>query len=79
MAFVSTDLSKGSPEPVDPNFPRHVYHADGRWQPVKDEAAWLALGPGWGHPSDVARPALTHDPLSEPVQEVTRKIRKARA
>lgn len=57
MAFTRTDLSKGSSEGLDPNFPRHVYHADGRWVPVKDDAAWRALGPGWGHPNDaVAAP-----------------------
>jgi hypothetical protein len=39
---------------VHQEFPKMVYHAEQRPRVVADAAAWLALGPGWGHPADSA-------------------------
>lgn len=47
-------------------FPKYVRHTDGRACVVADDAAWMALGPGWGHPSDVEPVAdVVADPVSD--------------
>ena len=50
-------------------FPKMVYHADGRYRVVPDEAAWRALGPGWGH--------LDEGPASRNDVEVVAEIEAA--
>ena len=43
-------------------FPKYVQHTDGRSGVVPDEAAWIALGPGWGHTtSEPDSPAIAEE------------------
>lgn len=54
MGILLTDGRATMPY-VHQEFPKHVYHpAHPGFREVANEAAWLALGPGWGHPSDQA-------------------------
>lgn len=64
MGYTLTDRDKPSEPYVYKAFPKHVYHADGRSTQVADDAAWIALGPGWGHPSDVPAVDAQHEPAA---------------
>lgn len=75
MAFVSSDLSKSSVPYVHQSFPKYVTHATEAPRVVPDDAAWLALGPGWGHPSETAPAPATeaHDDLASAPAPTPRK------
>lgn len=89
MAWSQTDRDAQVVPYVYCPFPKHVSHVsgDGRWKEVADEAAWIALGPEWGHASFSAPPAPPQEPAAEPgrhdawhdpLPDMTRQIRKPR-
>lgn len=76
MAFISSDLSKPAAPYVHQSFPKYVTHADGRSQVVPDDAAWQALGPGWGRPDDVPAAPVERD--TEPATDGTLGLKPKR-
>lgn len=62
MAFLSTNRDDQHKPYTYQAFPKYVEHATEPARVVPDEAAWIALGPGWGHPSDAEVPAVADEP-----------------
>ena len=56
-------------------FPKHVQHTDGRSCVVPDEAAWIALGPGWGYTtSEPDSPAIAEEKTAIAVKPRRKRV-----
>ena len=81
MPFTSTDRDNQKVPYTYQAYPKHVYHADHPgFKQVENEAEWLALGPGWGHPSDA--PSTVTEPeaaIADAEPAVADKPRKRKA
>lgn len=77
MGITLTDGKANTPYVYKP-YPKFVEHADGRACVVQDEAAWIALGPGWGCPSITPEPDIPAIADAEPAL-AEKPRRKARA